>query len=124
MESEYNYEDIRNFGVHCFARHYQANLGNDRGACFELAARGMGRSMTYIRTSKWVLDFEANENFFSDCKWGLNSKTRFKLAGVETFAQVQKWCMERNGHQRGKPNLTVAMLRRSRITLHHISCIE
>ena len=110
MEEEYNYEDIRNMAVACFAHHYDSNLGNDCGACVAMAARGLGKSTAFVY--KWVMDFEANENFFSEYKWGDNTKTPMKLCDVETWKIVTEWVRARNGHQRGRPNLTTSRFKK------------
>lgn len=110
IEAEYNYEDIRNFAVLAFGNHYRANLGNDRANCVRLAAEGMHRSSAFVY--RWVMDFESGENFFTEYKWGKNSKTPFKLADITLFAECSAWCRARNGHRRGQPNLTVTAFKR------------
>ena len=47
MEEEYNYDGIRNIAVASFAHHYDSNLGNDRGACVAMAARGLADRKVY-----------------------------------------------------------------------------
>ncbi len=118
VEEEFDFEDLRLIAVNAFANIWKDFKGWDRCIAFERAASSIGRSYSFV--ARWVLDFEANDGFFSEYKWGSHAKSAMQLADIDTFNKVREWARAQNGHRRGQPNLTVSKLMKHLETTYNI----
>jgi len=118
MEQKFTWEERRLMTVHSFANWLQHYGGQCRSECIWAAALSNGVSEAFAW--KWCLQYEANEGFFDECRWGTNVKTAWALADVDKEKEVKLWLASNCGHRRKEPNLTAQRFQRYLKEEHNI----